>query len=76
MQAPEVKENNKDIKFQSGLKINSSSVNNGGNNMNKKSGRLAGVKSSRSSARNRGDIRDPRAANGGGGAGGFQEDQT
>ena len=75
MQAPEVKENNKDIKFQSGLKVNSSSVNNGGNNMNKKSGRLAGVKSSRSSARNRGDIRDYRAASGGGG-GGFQEEST
>ena len=61
MQAPEQSNPDpKDIRFQSGLKIKSS-VNGNGSNPKMNSSRLAGVKSSRSSARNR-EVRDPKAS--------------
>ena len=65
MQAPEPKDdNNKDIRFQSGLKVKSQVVsNNGGGSNLKSSSRLAGVNSSRASARNR----DPKNYASGGG---------
>ena len=64
MQAPEPKDNNKDIRFQSGLKVKSQvASNNGGGSNLKASSRLAGVNSSRASARNR----DPKNYAAGGG---------
>jgi len=79
MQAPDQSNdsnNNQEVKVQSGLKMKSSAAAraSNGNVVKNNSSRLAGVKSSRSSARNRAGARDPKSNGATAGAGGFKED--